>query len=230
MRACEGCRRRKIKCDAATTNTWPCSACIRLKLHCVPPTVNYDSENGQGFDGQGGQYEGGSGEDEYQNQVSLQQQIAASQKGPHQVYAQQVQYTDNVGVYHPVSYGQAPPAQQQLQFHSIQGPGVIDNHYPAQNVFPVTPLQQQPPQNSSSPESYSQEQYDQQALADLLGDLKMSEAGTGRVFNFYGRLRLTTAQHPTSIKDNRTHFQKNQHLRIWMSTSRPFPQSHLVRI
>lgn len=44
MRACEGCRRRKIKCDAATTNTWPCSACVRLKLHCVPPMVQYDRE------------------------------------------------------------------------------------------------------------------------------------------------------------------------------------------
>ncbi|KAF3938568.1 hypothetical protein ABW19_dt0209387 [Dactylella cylindrospora] len=42
MRACEGCRRRKIKCDAATTNTWPCSACKRLKLTCVPPTMHYD--------------------------------------------------------------------------------------------------------------------------------------------------------------------------------------------
>ncbi len=41
MRACEGCRRRKIKCDAATTNSWPCAACVRLKLSCVPPTVNY---------------------------------------------------------------------------------------------------------------------------------------------------------------------------------------------
>lgn len=44
MRACEGCRRRKIKCDAATTNTWPCSACVRLKLHCVPPMVQYDRD------------------------------------------------------------------------------------------------------------------------------------------------------------------------------------------
>src|SRR5690554_3983874 len=46
MRACEGCRRRKIKCDAATTNTWPCSACVRLKLHCVPPMVQYDRDFG----------------------------------------------------------------------------------------------------------------------------------------------------------------------------------------
>ncbi|RAH70976.1 Zn(II)2Cys6 transcription factor [Aspergillus aculeatinus CBS 121060] len=44
MRACNGCRKRKIKCDAATTNTWPCSACTRLKLVCVPPTIGQDNE------------------------------------------------------------------------------------------------------------------------------------------------------------------------------------------
>ena len=44
MRACEGCRRRKIKCDAATTNTWPCAACTRLKLHCVPPVGGVDGD------------------------------------------------------------------------------------------------------------------------------------------------------------------------------------------
>lgn len=45
MRACEGCRRRKIKCDAATTNAWPCAACTRLKLNCVPPTVSYEKDS-----------------------------------------------------------------------------------------------------------------------------------------------------------------------------------------
>lgn len=45
MRACEGCRRRKIKCDSATTNSWPCAACTRLKLNCVPPTVSYEKES-----------------------------------------------------------------------------------------------------------------------------------------------------------------------------------------
>lgn len=51
MRACNGCRKRKIKCDAATTNTWPCSACTRLKLVCVPPTIGQDGDflpDGQG--------------------------------------------------------------------------------------------------------------------------------------------------------------------------------------
>lgn len=44
MRACEGCRKRKIKCDAATTNSWPCAACKRLKLTCVPPLGGIDGE------------------------------------------------------------------------------------------------------------------------------------------------------------------------------------------
>lgn len=44
MRACEGCRRRKIKCDAATTNSWPCAACKRLKLTCVPPVGGLDGD------------------------------------------------------------------------------------------------------------------------------------------------------------------------------------------
>ncbi|KAL9003934.1 MAG: hypothetical protein Q9188_003228 [Gyalolechia gomerana] len=48
MKACEGCRRRKIKCDAATTNTWPCAACVRLKSQCVPPSLNYDRVPGGG--------------------------------------------------------------------------------------------------------------------------------------------------------------------------------------
>ncbi|KAI5780667.1 fungal-specific transcription factor domain-containing protein [Peziza echinospora] len=76
MRACEGCRRRKIKCDAATTNTWPCSACVRLKLHCVPPTVQYDRDLTTGQKGHdqnnGVEYQddsSGSGDEEYLQQT-----------------------------------------------------------------------------------------------------------------------------------------------------------------
>ena len=63
-RACGGCRRRKIKCDAATTKTWPCSACVRLKLNCIPPTISYEKDSGSGtfvFDLERSQsYNGGS--------------------------------------------------------------------------------------------------------------------------------------------------------------------------
>ena len=45
MRACDGCRKRKIKCDGALQNgPWPCGACLRLKLKCVPPTLDGDDE------------------------------------------------------------------------------------------------------------------------------------------------------------------------------------------
>ncbi|PGH18510.1 hypothetical protein AJ80_04480 [Polytolypa hystricis UAMH7299] len=44
MRACNGCRKRKIRCDSASTNTWPCSACTRLKLVCVPPAIGQDAD------------------------------------------------------------------------------------------------------------------------------------------------------------------------------------------
>lgn len=45
MRACDGCRKRKIRCDGALQNgPWPCGACVRLKLKCVPPTLDQDEE------------------------------------------------------------------------------------------------------------------------------------------------------------------------------------------
>ncbi|KAK1808675.1 hypothetical protein LTR12_016972 [Friedmanniomyces endolithicus] len=45
MRACDGCRKRKIRCDGALQNgPWPCGACTRLKLKCVPPTLDPDDE------------------------------------------------------------------------------------------------------------------------------------------------------------------------------------------
>lgn len=179
MRACEGCRRRKIKCDAATTNTWPCSACIRLKLHCVPPTVNYDRDFPAGQDGfvqESVGYEDTSptGE-EYRQQVALQQQLAgAPSKSMAPMYSLQVPYSANVGVYQPVSYAE-PPANLNYQ---LQTPvSALDQHqYSPQNVFPTPPSHHQP---SESPRSYDGEHYGQPSLVELLGDLKMDEAGSG---------------------------------------------------
>ena len=188
MRACEGCRRRKIKCDAATTNTWPCSACIRLKLHCVPPTVNYDRDyplNGQPFEAERVVYEGGgNGDDDYHQQVSMQQQhqLTSPHKNIPPIYTQQLPYSSEaVGVYQTVPYGAPSSAHTQTSMHynSMQTPvSIIDQHqqYTPQNVFPTPPLQGSHPE---SPETYEQDQYGQQDLADLLGELRMNEAGTG---------------------------------------------------
>lgn len=193
MRACEGCRRRKIKCDAATTNTWPCSACIRLKLHCVPPTVNYNdrdfASNTQAYEPERVGYEsGGSGDDEYHQQIAMQQHMAGQHKSIPPIYTQQVPYHDPVGVYQPGSYGEPSSGQSQhgMQYNSMHTPvSVIDQnqHYTSQGVFPTPPLQQQHSSHPDSPETYEQDQYGQQNLADLLGELRMDEAGTAPYLN-----------------------------------------------
>jgi hypothetical protein len=185
MRACEGCRRRKIKCDAATTNTWPCSACIRLKLQCVPPTINYDQDfqnNPEAFETEGGDFaDRGSSVDEYHHHVSMQQHLAGSQKNVPPIYTHQGPYDDGVGVYQTVGYGEpsSSHSQQSMQYDSLHTPvSVLDQHqhYSPNHAFPP-----QLPQNPhpESPAVYDQEQYGQQNIADILGELRMDETGSG---------------------------------------------------
>lgn len=187
MRACEGCRRRKIKCDAATTNTWPCSACIRLKLHCVPPTVNYDRDFPVGsqnnFEQERGDFEGTNNDEEYQQHLAMQQHLAAQQqKHGQSMYQQGVSYSDGVNMYQPMQqtmpYVDPQQSHQGMPYGTMQ-PVVsgLDAQYP-QAMYPTPPIHQAP---AESPESYNTEQYGQQDLADLLGELKMNEAGTGAI-------------------------------------------------
>src|SRR6218665_387597 len=118
MRACEGCRRRKIKCDAERTNKWHCSACNRLKLTCVPPTMQFD----KGFQTQtidfGDDIEGHSsgGEEDY---LPPQQQV------PTQGYLRRSTSTGSlphyVGRDH---FGVRPAAQLQVAPHTSFMPGL----------------------------------------------------------------------------------------------------------
>ncbi|CZS95257.1 related to Cutinase transcription factor 1 alpha [Rhynchosporium graminicola] len=190
MRACEGCRRRKIKCDAATTNTWPCSACIRLKLHCIPPTVNYDRDfpTNQGFEGDRAEYEsGGSGDDDYQHQLAMQQHMGGPHKNIPPIYTQQMPYSDPASIYQSGGYGEPSSSHSQPSMHysSIQTPNsIVDQHhiYPPQPSYSSIPLQRQQPQ-PHTPEAYEQDHYGEQNLADLLGELRMNEAGSAPYLN-----------------------------------------------
>ncbi|KAG9245733.1 hypothetical protein BJ878DRAFT_418599 [Calycina marina] len=187
MRACEGCRRRKIKCDAATTNTWPCSACIRLKLHCVPPTVNYDPNfpgGAQGYEHEREEY-GTDGNDGYHQQMALQpQQMTSQPKAIPPIYTQQLPQQGPVGVYHQSPYGEQSSgySQQPMHYGSLQTPvSVMDPHqqYPPQSAY-TTPIlgHQSHSQSPQSSESYDQDQYGQQNLADLLGNLRVNADGS----------------------------------------------------
>jgi hypothetical protein len=94
MRACERCRTRKIRCDAVTTYTWPCSACIRLEFQCVPPTYDGDiTGNPKAPETERREFGNRSGsEDGCYQHVSVQQQSTTSQNNtpsihnPHEPY------------------------------------------------------------------------------------------------------------------------------------------------
>ncbi|KAH0530638.1 hypothetical protein TsFJ059_005242 [Trichoderma semiorbis] len=172
MRACEGCRRRKIKCDAATTNTWPCSACIRLKLHCVRPN-GYDgatdSTTYEAFVPPTNQFQ--------QMGMPSHQQGQASLKSEQDVYAPQAGYPDAASAsFQTLPYDASQP-QHNLHYTTVPPQmSMVDQHVAPQDAFPTPPMQQSQP--GSSPGAYSADSYQQQDLADLLGGLKMNEIGT----------------------------------------------------
>lgn len=181
MRACEGCRRRKIKCDAATTNTWPCSACIRLKLHCVRPNGQYEGSptESQSYEASGSEYDVAPGQSSFRQMPMQQpaQSMMAAQPKP-TMYPTPGPYPEHQGIYPPMPYGEPPPPPHQLQYATIPSQvGVMDQSYAPANVFPTPPMHSA--HSESSPESHYQDQYGQQDLADILGALKVDEAGTG---------------------------------------------------
>lgn len=124
-------------------------------------------------------------------QVSMPQSLAEPPRHNPSMYQPPAQYSDTVGVYQPVSYASdPPPAHHNLSYGNLQTPvSVVDHQYSPQSVFPTPPMQQQQPPlqhhstSSASPEAYEQDQYGQQDLADLLGELRMNEAGTAPYLN-----------------------------------------------
>ncbi|KFA76460.1 hypothetical protein S40288_06487 [Stachybotrys chartarum IBT 40288] len=182
MRACEGCRRRKIKCDAATTNTWPCSACLRLKLHCVRPNGFDGSADATVFDPP----MSNSSATQFQ-QVNV-QQPPMSQGTPDSatsVYPGQSFSDGNHAAYHSIPYDTAQSSQG-LQYNVVpatmsmieqQQQQQQQQQYDPHGVFPVSALQSGSRPHEPSPEAYSPDSMQQHDLADLLGTLKVDETG-----------------------------------------------------
>jgi len=172
--------------------------------------VNYNDRefgsNSQQYEPERVGYEsGGSGDEDFHQQVAMQQQMADPHKNISPIYTQQVAYPEPVGVYQQTgSYAQTPSGHPQhaLHYNSMQTPvSVIDHHqhYTPQGIFPTPPLQQQHSSHPDSPETYEQDQYGQQNLADLLGELRMNEAGTGRQLGCSKNSTSNFPQRPTLI-------------------------------
>ncbi|KAL2263546.1 hypothetical protein VTK26DRAFT_6282 [Humicola hyalothermophila] len=194
MRACEGCRRRKIKCDAATTNTWPCSACIRLKLHCVRPNGFDSSAEPQSYEPARSQFETTHVPESFRQPLPLQeQQLFGHAPKTAPLYPPQTTYPDTSTLYPPVQYAEPHPVPSDLHYGHVHSPTVVDQQYAAQTAaFPTPPLQSAP--KPVSPDETINSEYAQQDLADLLGSLKVDEAGTAPYLN--SKLRPTKDEEP----------------------------------
>ncbi|KAK7962205.1 lipase regulator 1 [Apiospora aurea] len=195
MRACEGCRRRKIKCDAATTNTWPCSACIRLKLHCVRPNGQYEGgPDSQAYEQSSTDYDQG-----FRQQMPMQQQPMMGGQPKVAMYGGQAPYAEAQDVYQSVPYGAHATAQPGMHYTTMApATGVMDQSYAPSSVFPTPPMQHHAgPHSEPSPESsYTQDQYAQSDLADLLGSLKMDARGTAPYLNIKKSIKNLREEEP----------------------------------
>ncbi|KAJ5822926.1 hypothetical protein N7447_005266 [Penicillium robsamsonii] len=168
MRACNGCRKRKIKCDAATTNTWPCSACTRLKLVCVPPTIGQDGDFLPDGQGESTLETGGpSNADEGSHTFP----------GP-PVYRDNSQPTMNtIPSYDQMSmYSQfVPPQAQPGIYNDLQSPQMAMPHQNFQQPQ-MFPGPQTPSMGSSDRNMYADNEHAEN-LSDVLGELKIDESG-----------------------------------------------------
>ena len=183
MRACEGCRKRKIKCDAATTNQWPCGSCVRLKQNCVPPTLNYDRVNGVGGNMSGLERvldfdnSEGSGDDEYNNFPGG-PQVFELQAPQDPIHVSQGSYGAGLPPFHTPPYSDKAFSQHELAYEdvaTIPFP-VSEPSYGNKSSFDSSHSNPMHPSNSSI---WHSDPYSTSELSDVLGDLKINETGVG---------------------------------------------------
>ena len=153
---------------------------MRLKLHCVPPTLNYDRAHANGghlaglervldFDNSSG-----SGEDDYHTQPGLTQYYDAM-SNPQGMQPRQGSFNSNVGAFHTPPYSDSAPSLNEYPYDEV----------PAIAMGPEQPYQEHlnyPQVNGnamSNGATWNNEQVSASELSDVLGELKISENGIG---------------------------------------------------
>lgn len=186
MRACNGCRKRKIKCDAATTNTWPCSACTRLKIVCVPPAIGQEGDfaaGTQGVESSGAEAPNGSEGAHHAFPVP-----PAYRDGNPPTMGALSSY-DDMDIYS--HFVQAPPSQPGM-YHDMRSPPIVMPHQPYQQppMFPGSQPASLGPDRGILPEN---DRSTAENLSDVLGELKIDETGIGMKAFHFGYIRLQSA-------------------------------------
>ncbi|KAL8779398.1 MAG: hypothetical protein Q9213_006966 [Squamulea squamosa] len=182
MRACEGCRRRKIKCDSATTNSWPCAACVRLKLQCVPPSLSYDRVQGGGgsYSGLEGvldfDHSSASGEDEHYGQHGEATQFYDFEHPNDSVHNLQVNYGPDSGNFSTSTNVERHLNQPALSYDNVTSmPLTLPETYQTPAAFQAINVAPPPlPQENSG---WTNDQGSAADLSDVLGQLSIKENG-----------------------------------------------------
>lgn len=219
MRACEGCRRRKIKCDAATTNTWPCSACTRLKLHCVPPTVNQEREFASG---QNDEYDSGpeympsseGGLDELPPRLNLQQPLEGG--ATYHSMDPNVHYGNNLNSYTSVPYSAPLPDHHQIYQATPTQLTPSSATYPSQHaLFPSPPGQHGIP---AAPAPYTpHDESPAEDLSEAFGELNIGVDGVGKILTLRKRYCLVLTSRKRPISDSKRTISPNPPVRFKMT-------------
>ena len=186
MRACEGCRKRKIKCDAATTNQWPCGSCVRLKQPCIPPTLNYDRSNGGGGHNLGLERvldfdnSEGSGDDDYPFPGGP--QVFELQAPQDHMHVPQGPYSAGFPPFHTPPHSDKAFSQHEYPYDDVATMGLPlpDPQYPVRPSYDPSHGISFHPSNSSG---WQSDLYSPSELSDVLGDLKINETGVGKYCN-----------------------------------------------
>lgn len=178
MRACNGCRKRKIKCDAATTNTWPCSACTRLKLVCVPPTIGQDNDFSVEPNVEAGPTGSGSlgARDAPKPSVSSLSVSQALRENSQSTVGAIQPYADVLGMFSQFSHS----TPQHPGVYEIQPPHVTvpTNSYQQPQIYSASQGQGLASVDNTmfgEPESTAE------GLSEVLGELKIDETGIGKL-------------------------------------------------
>ncbi|KAF2187865.1 hypothetical protein K469DRAFT_109109 [Zopfia rhizophila CBS 207.26] len=220
MRACEGCRRRKIKCDAATTNAWPCAACIRLKLNCVPPTVSYDKDYNSGTQTfeletkpQEYQAPAASSQNDYQRQTIMSHGI--QQMPPSLPTPVTGTYADGMRMYPTAPYMEQHP-QEHIQYPPMPQTQVVSQsiNYQPHQMYSETPTAAPAATMSPAATDSSWRTDNASSLADALGELKIDHTA---VAPYIANQRKALAETPA---------QEEYEVQLPLSTS----LDHTVRI
>jgi hypothetical protein len=211
MRACEGCRRRKIKCDAATTNAWPCAACIRLKLNCVPPTVSYDKDynpNTQTFELETRPLEYNAPAPNLQHDYQPQDGLSGShglQQVPGPLSTPVTgSFPESMRMYQTAPYVEQQ-AQDHLHYASMPQPQIVQqaiNYHTPQMYSEAPPSASAPTMTMTPPATEGNWKQDSSSnLAEALGELKIdSDAVAPYITNQRKALAETPAQEEFEIQ------------------------------